>query len=568
MKPLRPQVGERAICDYNSRMSEPHALDLEALITNLLIIMSAGLVAGLICRRLHVSLLVGDVAVGAVIGAGGLGLISGHMDELELLAEAGVLFLLFSIGLEFSLKDLAHLSRFILISGSVQMLLVASPTMITLMYCGHKWPRAMLICFSLAMSSTVLVFKALNEYGQAGSPAGRRSVAVLLGQDIAVVPLLLLVPLLSGRELEADPIDIARLVLTTVGIVAGVLLLRHLLRQWMVSFLAGLRSPELIMLFAIVVLSTVAYATHFAGLPPPLGAFAAGLALSGNRLTRQIDALTLPFREVFAAIFFVTLGLLFDYQVLTKYPGLITGSFVALMALKWFAATVAVRLTGLPLRAAAGVGLCLCQVGEFAFVLSFAGLEQSVIAQDDYRAILMVGLVSMLLTPTLIRWGLRLASGVEEGDPQHGALQPPKSADPIAVVIGIGPAGQQVANRLQRQHWRVQLIDLSAVNVHEMAAQGFDTLVGDARDPHVLRQARAHEAGLVLVCVPDDGIALRIVEATRRLNTKAAVLVRCRFIAKRDELLDAGASAVVSEEEELAHALLHALEKLPQTLVD
>jgi len=533
------------------------------LVYDLFVILTVGLISGIVSKRLGFSMLVGYLLAGAVVGQGGFGLVAEDAQEIEHLAHAGALLLLFAIGIEFSLDELARLSRYFFVGGSVQMMLVATPVALAFILFGASWRLALLIAAATALSSTVLVFRALAEWGETASPQGRRAIGILLFQDVALVPLMLLVPLLAGKEQGPQLWAYLLLALNSILFVAAVLVLRKVFARWVVPMLSNLRSAELVVLFGLVVLVGFCLGAAAAGLPPALGAFAAGLALSGNRLTGQVDALILPYRESFGVVFFVSLGTLLDPSILMEEPLPLIIALLGVLVVKAGGAAVALRAAGLPWRAAAGMGLGLAQLGELSFVLLLAGLHEGIITELDYNRMLFVAMGTLIFTPQLLKVGLRwtrLAPLADyEAEKQRGPLPPVPQE---AIVIGLGPIGRQAASQLEIMGNDVCLIDLSPVNLHAYAQQGFRTTSGDASDPEVLDRAGAAHARLAVVCVPDDQIALQIVKAICRLNPQCAVVVRCRYLSHTSALEKAGAQSVVSEEAEASGALLRLLERM------
>ena len=535
---------------------------------DLLIILSAGLAAGIVAKRLGFSMLAGYLLAGAIIGRGGLGLVVGDVVEIEHLAHAGALLLLFAIGIEFSLEELVRVSRYFFIGGSLQMILVTAPVTLVCMFFKVPWASAVLIGLAAALSSTVLVFRALTEWGETASPSGRRAIGILLFQDVALVPLMLLVPLLVGGEEGAPPWAYLFLAINSILFVAAVLVLRRVFARWVVPILSGLRSVELVVLFGLIVLVGFCVGASAAGLPAALGAFAAGLALSGNRLTPQIDALILPYRESFGVVFFVSLGTLLDLSVLRDGPVLLMLALAAVLVVKAAAATVALRATGLAWRAAAGLGLGLAQLGELSFMLLLEGLREGLIDKVVYNRVLLMAFGTLILTPLLMKLGLRWTRL-----PSHDDMETPRDKPPPvprgAMVIGLGPIGRQVASRLETMGIDVCLIDLSPVNLYAYAQQGFRTISGDACDLDVLDRAGAGDSRLAVVSVPDDRTAGQIVATLRSLNPACTIFVRCRYQANTATLKKAGASAIVSEEAEASEALLRLLECMaPQPAED
>jgi len=511
------------------------------------------------CRWLKVSVLIGYLVVGALIGQGGLGWVFDDDHELAHFAEVGVFLLLFSIGLEFSLDDLKRLGKNFVIGGATQMLLVAIPVAIALLMSGKSWQPAILIASAVAFSSTVLVFRTLTEFGQTQQPHGRRAIGILLFQDAALVPLLLMVPLLTGVGEVNQPAALYSLALTSLGFLIAVIGLRHVLAEWVIPMFASFRSSELIVLFVLVALGGVTMAAYSIGLPPAVGAFAAGLIFNGNRWSHQVDALVLPFRESFAAVFFVGLGLILDPILLWHEPAILFVMLPMLLVLKAIAAGVALKLTGLSLRSAMGMGIGLAHVGEFAFVLVLKGVEGGVLESVDYQRVVSVAVASLILTPSLMKFGLRFLDTVQDEprkQPVQGLRQVRRS-----VVIGAGPVGRSLTSQLETFGYDVCLIDLSPINLHEFAQTGFHTVAGDATDDTVLLRAHADQASLILVCVPEDAVAVRIVRRARELNRAARVIVRCRYNHTRSKLMKVGANDVVAEENESAISLMRLVEE-------
>jgi CPA2 family monovalent cation:H+ antiporter-2 len=521
-----------------------------------LMILAAGLAAGLVCKRLHTPTLIGYMLIGTVIGSGGFGLLPERTVEVDYLAEVGVFLLLFSIGLEFTLDELIRLGRHLLVGGGVQMLLVAVPVTLVLIGLGLAWQAALIVGGAAAFSSTVLVFKTLAEWGQTSSPAGRRAIGILLFQDAALVPLLMAVPLLTRNAASMAVGDYFRLLAASAGFVAAVIWLRGLLKTKVVPALAGYRSLELVILATLVLLVSVTLAAHRLGLPPAVGAFAAGLMLSGNRWTKQIDALVLPFRETFAAVFFVGLGLKLDPSVLTHQPLAAAGGLLALVVLKALAATVALRLTQLPWRPSFGMGIGLAHIGEFAFALVAIALAAGLLSAAEVQLFIAVGLASLILSPLLLSLGIRFArEDMSETAAAVVEVEEPSPAGRKALVIGIGPVGGRIASLLETAGRDVCLVDRNPLNLHAFAQAGFRCVSGEATETEILQRADADLANEVVVCVPHDEDALEITRVVRHLNPACRLVVRCRYQGNVPELKKAGADCVVSEEREAVSAL-------------
>ena len=531
------------------------------LIYDLLIILASGLLAGLICRRLQISVLVGYLVVGAIIGQGGLAWVIDDKHFIEHIGEAGVFLLLFTIGLEFSLEELASLGKKLLIGGSAQMLLVALPVIVALSLVGKSWQSAVLIAAAIAFSSTILVFKALSDSGHSSRPHGRRAIGILLFQDVALIPLLLLIPLLTSTGDTAGASDYLKLAVTSALFVLAVVALQRVMSRWIMPFGARFQSPDLLILFVLVSLGGMTLAAHELGLPAVVGAFAAGLVFSGNRWSHQIDALLLPFRETFTAIFFVSIGLLFQLDTFWNAPLLMLSLLAALVVLKAAAATAALWLTGLRGWSAIGMGIGLAHVGEFALLLVAQGTSSGILTALDQQRIIGLAIGSLILTPMLMKLGLRWTDASGDVDDTTSQLHAQLQSEQQALVVGAGMIGRQVASQLETLGKDVCVVDLSPINLHPFALQGFRTVAGDARDSQLLEHAGAADASLTVVCVPDDDAAIGIVRMVRAANRDGYILARCRYLERSKALVSAGADQVVSEEAVTRDALLSLLKR-------
>lgn len=535
-------------------------MDVASLIRELMIVVVAGAVSATICRKLGVSLLAGYLLVGAVVGHGGLSLLEHPLHETELIAEAGALFLLFSVGIEFSFGELRKLGRFFLVAGSIQMVLVAAPLTVAARAMGLSPNAALLAACAGALSSTVLVFRALSERGEMETGSGKRAISVLLFQDVALVPLLMFLPLLTGQGEAPDSAGYASLAIKSVLFVAGVIVTHFVVSRWLVSLLLMLRSVELLVLFSVSMLGLMCLAAYRLDMPPAIGALAAGIVLSGNRLSRQVDTVLLPFRETFAAVFFVSLGMLLDPRIFLSEPILLTTGFLGIVALKALAGCIALRFVGLPWRKALGMGLVLSQLGEFSFLLVARGAADGLIEQDVYNRMLFIGMTTLIVTPLLIRYGMKLGGESEEEGMLHG-IEETRSTSRTALVVGLGPIGGRIAQRLELAGVNVTLLDLSPINLHAYAQLGFTTVAGDARDSKILDRVELWQQKLAVVSVPSDEVALEIVKSLRQYSQKLAIIVRCRFGANVSGLELAGANAVVSEEVEVSEPLMQLCEQ-------
>lgn len=535
------------------------------LILDLLVILAAGFAAGATSKKLGLSMLVGYLLVGTLIGSRVLGLVSDHSFEVEELAHLGVLFLLFSVGLEFSLEELTKMSRTLLVGGGSYVLLVTVFASLFLVLIGMDPRVAFLLGAAASLSSTVVVYKVLSEWGQTTTRTGKSAIGILLFQDVSLVPFLLLIPLLTGEGDLSVIRELFGVALTSTLLVVGVVVLRSVVRAWIIPGLVLLRSPELVVLFSIVVLSGMAFLAYLLNLPAVLGAFAAGLVLSDNRLTSQIDALVLPFRETFAAVFFVSLGLLLDPRIFITEMFVMVPILIGLVLLKWGAGGISMRLTGLPWRASLGMGAGLAHLGEFSFVVVLEAVHSGLLAQEDYQRFLALAIGTLIITPQMIRRGLSWTyTGTDMKSDTRNLQRIPLEGGRSAVIIGLGPIGKRVFSKLEVEGYEISLVDLSPVNLHPFAVQGFQTISGNASDPDVLSRAGADRSHFVVVSVPDDASAIQIVRSIRGLNSNCTILARVRYLANTGLIKKAGANFVVTDEGETSAAILRVLSSVEE----
>jgi CPA2 family monovalent cation:H+ antiporter-2 len=441
------------------------------------------------------------------------------------------------------------------------MTLSAAPVMAVAMMFGMEWRAALLVGCAAALSSTVLVFRGLTELGQLEAPTGRLAVGILLFQDIALVPMILFAPLLSGQGEAPTADEVAELAGKSALFVASFVAMKRLLQRWAIQLIAELRSTELVCLFAVVLLSGACLTAAQLGLPPAIGALAAGVAFSGTRLSLQIDSILLPFRETFAAVFFVTLGALLHPSVFLDEPALMTLGFIGMVVVKGAAAAVALRLAGLTWQSAAGMGLGLAQLGEFSFLLLLEGSRGGVITEQDYNRTLFIALGTLIATPLLLRYGTRFLRSDERRRPPVELATSEGDGDRV-LIVGAGPIGRDVAAFLETSGWRVAMIDLSSVNLHPFAQQGFETVVGDARERETLVRAGVERMRLAIICLPNDEITTQVTAAIREANPNCPVIARIRYLLNIAASRRAGAVQVICEEAEAARAILSSVRRV------
>ena len=531
---------------------------MESFIPQLIVILLVGILAGATCRLCRIPILPGYVLAGAIISPSAFHLI-GPGNQIESLAEIGVFFLLFGIGIELSLEELRHSWREFLTNGTIQVGLCCLVIVILCRLFGIETATAIVVAMSVAVSSTVIVFRAFTEWGYTTHPAGRRAIGILLFQDAAILPVVMWMAASERHGSGAVSFAISSILLA-IPLILAIPILRLVVARWIVPGLGRLRSTEIAVLFALLVLTPFGYLSYVMNLPVALGALAAGLVLNGNRMTKQLDALAQPFRETFGAIFFISLGAYLNLQELHEITVATLIFCLLCLVAKAASLVLALRWSGLAWRSAVGLGATLFQMGELSFLLLWNGRQTGIVSGDLYNALMLIAVANLMATPVLVYWGFRIIRGsVAERQPDRTASGDSELRK--VVLIGAGPMGGHIAAYLETLGMDVCLVDQSPLNLQPFAQQGFRTICGDGREVDVLQRAEILDAAMVVVCVPDDGVAIAIVKAARQLNPRATIIARCRYQSHRSALERAGANCTIVEEIEAAWAVQRFLQE-------
>ena len=514
---------------------------------DVLIFLLAAVLVTPIFQRLKFSPVLGYLVAGAVIGPFGIGLI-GALDETRALAEFGVVFLLFTIGLDLPIERLRVIRGHVFGLGTAQVLLCGGVIGAIAVAVGLDITAAVVIGAGLALSSTAMVLQLLSERGELASRTGRVTLAILLLQDLSVVLFLALVPLLvdTGPGLgQAVAIAALRAVAALVGIViVGRLVLRPLFRVISIG-----NSAELFVAVTLLILLGTSWLTHLAGLSMALGAFLAGLLLAETEYRHQVETDIRPFRGIFLGLFFMTVGMSLNFTMIADRAGLVFGVMTGLVLVKSVLIAGLCRLFRLPLGVSLHIGLVLAEGGEFAFVLFAMAMSVGVIGGDAGQILVLAVALSMVLTPFLAMAGRRVS--------RHAELRQARGAERIAdstadltdhvVIAGFGRVGQTVAAMLTAERIPYIAFDLDLHRVAQKRANGLPVFFGDASHTDLLRAAGADRARSAVVTLDDPGGAERAVAALRECYPELQIFVRARDVDHGARLAKAGATGVVRE---------------------
>jgi CPA2 family monovalent cation:H+ antiporter-2 len=524
-------------------------------LAELVVLLALAAAGAALFERLRLPSIAGFLVAGAVVGPGGLALVS-DPGTVRTVAEAGVVFLLFEIGLELPVERLRRLLRRGLVAGALQVGVTLAATAGAAVALGVAGRTALVLGALVAMSSTALVVRLLSEQGELDAPHGQLAVAILLFQDLCIVPFLLAVPLLASE----DPVGVAPIggALARAALAGGAFyaVTRYALPR-VLSAAAGLRSREVFSLVAVLVVVGAAVGAEGLGLGLAVGAFLAGLAASASPWGHQLFAEVLPLRGVLLGVFFTAVGMLLDVRLAWQHAGLVLALVAAATLLK--AAVVAGTL-GLVLRlgrrASVLAALALAQTGEFSFVLAAAATAAGLLDRELSQAFVAASVLSLLATPFVLRAGpLLLDRRTRRAPASEGPAEGGVSGH--VLVIGYGLAGRNLARVLQAIGIPWLAVDANPASSEEARARDETRVVyGDATRPALLERLGVRSARAVVVAITDPLATRRIVSIVRRLNPGARLIARTRYVQDVDALQVLGASTVVAEELEAAIDLL------------
>lgn len=551
-----------------------------SVLSDLLRIFAVSIAVVFVFQRLRLPSIAGFLVAGALIGPYGLNLVS-DLRQVHVLAEIGVALLLFTIGIEFSAAHLRAARQFLLVGGPLQVAAVVLLVLLVASLSGMPPGQAFFWGCLLSLSSTAIVLKALAERGESDSLHGRATIGILIFQDLAMVPMMLMVPLLANGKVETG--TVAQTVTQSVLLVGLIMVVSWFLVPRVLEQIVKSRSRELFLLTTIVLCLGIAWLTSQAGLSLALGAFIAGLVISESEYSHQALAEILPFRDSFNSLFFVSVGMLMNGRVLLDHPGLVPSLVGAVLLGKFLTGGVAVLAMGHPPRVALLTGVALAQVGEFSFILAQTGQQEALLTREQFELFLAVSVVTMVVTPFLIQAAPKIARRAEavqrlrrwlpERTTAHllqvEAHRGPKVKDHV-IVVGYGLNGQNLARVLGQTEIPHVVLDLDGETVRRESKAGVPIYYGDATSPGVLHHMRIEEARVLVVAISDPFSTRRAVTVAKGLNPHLHVVVRTRYLREMEELHALGADEVVPEEFETSieiFALVLRTYRLPQDFI-
>ena len=530
-----------------------------AFFTEVAALLVSGAAIAYLGSRLRLLPIVGFLLAGVVIGPNALGLVRDR-ELVDAAAEVGVVLLLFTIGIEFSFEKLNRIRRLIFGAGGLQVALATGATAGLLALFGVGWRAGVFTGFLVALSSTAIVLKLLGERGETSAEHGQVALGLLIFQDLAIIPMVLLVPMLGGEG--GPPQEIAFALLRAAGIIAVVLLAARRVMPRLLDVVARTCSPELFLLTVVAVCFGTAYLTSLAGVSLSLGAFLAGLLVSESRFSEHALGEILPLQILFSATFFVSVGMLTDLGFLVRSPLLVAAVVAGVLAVKFVTTAVGVRALGYRLPVAAASGLVLAQVGEFSFVLERAGREAGLtpmgMGETGSQAFIATTVLLMILTPLLAALGTRLSGQMtaQEQAAAQGRMGEDADAshlprlDGHVVVAGYGEAARSLVRVLHGTGVPYLITTLNPQGASDAEAEGRPVLRGDSSRARTLQMVGTDRARVMVIADDEPAMAQRIATVARSLNPSLHIVVRTRYAADVEPLVSAGADTVVAEETE------------------
>jgi CPA2 family monovalent cation:H+ antiporter-2 len=518
------------------------------------VIFVASAVVILLLYKLKIPSLVGFIVAGIIIGPYGIGIVK-DSHFIQILAEIGVILLLFTIGIEFSMAKLLRIKKAVLGGGGIQVLLTVAISTLFTYIAIEDVNKSIFFGFLYALSSTAIVLKILSEKGEIDSPHGRMMVGILIFQDLCIVPLMMLIPVLSGGLIDILDISIK---MGKALLIIGIVLLSA---RWIVPVflhqVVHTRSRELFLTTIILLCLGIALITSRFGLSLALGAFMAGLIISESEYAHQAISDILPFKDSFMGLFFVSIGMLMNIEFVFNNVLKIASIILFIFGLKIITGTVSGVIIGATLRSSLYAGIGLAQIGEFSFVLAIAGKASGLITEDFYQIFLSSSVVTMILTPFI----MQIAPIASDWTVSRGIFKKisklqrisesesfPKRKHDHVIIIGFGLNGRNLATVLREAEIPYVVLEMNSDTVKDMKKKGEPIYFGDGTSKEILHKLGIQKARLLVIAISDPASTRRIVSIARQENPDIYIIVRTRYLAEVDDLKKLGADEVIPEE--------------------
>lgn len=518
---------------------------LDPVLLELALLFGLCIAVALVFHRLKMPPMVGFLASGALVGPNAFGLVS-HPELVEHLAELGVVVLLFTVGIELSNVQIARLRRPVMVGGSIQILGTVVLGSLLAVFSSVDIGQAIFLGFLLSLSSTAAITKLLGDKGELSAPPGRMAVSICIAQDLAVVPMILVLPLLAGGD--GSFVDTMGEVLSALMYLTLTAVGARFMMPPILDLVSRTRSRELFVLAVITLCLSVAIITAHLGLSLALGAFIAGFVLGQSEYQHQAVSEVEPFRDALSSLFFVSIGMLFDYRVIMEAPGMVSVSLLAVIFGKLLFAYLAIRALRMPRWLSLRSGLMLAQVGEFSFVVAQVARNEGLMPPELEKIFYLVAVLSIAATPFLFGWGKKLTRRRGQNERESTSSRRSDELSEHAIIVGFGPAGQTLARSLRSLEIPYHAIEMNAETVKSRKAAGESISFGDATRPMVLKAAGIARARILVLAINDAEATRRIAAQARRVAPHLYILARATFLGEVPLLDRVGVDEVVPQE--------------------
>jgi CPA2 family monovalent cation:H+ antiporter-2 len=544
------------------------------ILRELVILLAASILIILISQRIKLPPVVGFLLTGVLIGPGGFSLVK-DIETIDILAEIGVVMLLFMIGLEFTLDRLKRIQRNFWAGGGLQVLLTTSAAILILYFLNVPVKDAVFYGFLISLSSTAVVLKILSDRGETDAPQGRISLGILIFQDMAIVPMIALVPVL-GNIRSASPLAILSRFLLSGGAIAAVFAVARYLMPRILHLVVRTRIREIFLITSLFICLGMASLTSSLGLSLALGAFLAGVIISESEYSHQVVSDILPFKDVFNSLFFISIGMLLNTGVVWSSKFLVLGLVLSILVLKASIVVLTVRILGYGSRISLITGLALAQIGEFSFVLASVGRANGLLPGNIFQVFLASSILTILATPFLIQVAPSLAAKTERAFrwkdrvPESGEKAIRAFQDHV-IIAGYGLNGRNLAHVLKEAGISYVILELNPETVRTATAAGEPLVFGDTSSRTILKAARIERARSMVFAISDPATTRRGVRAAREMNPDLFIIVRTRYASEINELYSLGANDVIPEEFETSIEIFtRVLDKyyIPRNIID
>jgi K+:H+ antiporter len=516
-------------------------------LSSLVLILGVSAVVVFLLHRIGIPSVAGFLIAGTIIGPGGIRLVK-DVHAVEVLAEVGVILLLFTIGIEFSISRLWRMKKEVIAGGGMQVFLTVAVSATVAFSAAGDLKRSIFFGCLVALSSTAIVLKMLAERGETDSPQGRLMTGTLIFQDLCAVFFMLLIPAFSGSGVRVA--DVAGQIVMAVSIIAVVLFSARWVVPVLLHQVVHTRSRELFIITIIFLCFGIALVTSLAGLSLALGAFIAGVVISDSEYAHQATSDVLPFKDSFMGLFFVSVGMLINVGYITDHFLLVAAAVTLMFGLKIVTGTVSGLASGSTLRTSVHSGLGLAQIGEFSFVLAVAGKSAGIIAGDFYQIFLSASVLTMIATPFVLgaapSWSERFSFRFQGRVGRRGMMR--RGRHGHVIVVGFGLNGRNLSRVLSETKIPYVVLEMNNDTVREMKKKGEPIFYGDGTSREVLLELGLEKAKMLVIAISDPASSRRIVSIARREHPDIHIIVRTRYLAEVDDLISLGADEVIPEE--------------------